>query len=68
MPIPQILNEVEKDEVEEVLWVSIKDIHKYEYAFNHLEIIEKFIEENKLNNKFYILIISKLWKLMNYIF
>lgn len=48
LPIPQILNEVEEDEVEEVLWVSMNDIYKFKFAFNHLERIEKFISMHNI--------------------
>jgi 8-oxo-dGTP pyrophosphatase MutT (NUDIX family) len=43
LPIPEIRNEVEDNEVSEILWVPISDIDKYEYAFNHLERLNKFI-------------------------
>jgi hypothetical protein len=50
LPITNISNEVEQDEVEEVLWVSYDEINNYEFAFNHLERIEKFVKfvDNKL--------------------
>ncbi len=49
LPTPQILNEVEEDEVADVKWVSIYEIENYEYAFNHLERIQKFISRNCLD-------------------
>jgi 8-oxo-dGTP pyrophosphatase MutT (NUDIX family) len=43
LPIPEIRNEVEADEVSDIKWVSINEIENYQYAFQHLERIEKFI-------------------------
>ncbi len=49
LPTPEIKNEVEENEVADVKWVSIFDISKYEYAFNHEERIQKFIKKNLLD-------------------
>ena len=48
LPIPNIKNDVEEDEVEEVKWVSINDYKSFEFAFGHKEKIEKFINKNNL--------------------
>ena len=40
----------EPDEVEKVLWIKLKDYKQYDYAFNHNERIEKFI--NRLPQNF----------------
>lgn len=56
LPIPNISNEVEQDEVEEVLWVRYDEINNYEFAFNHLERIEKFVKfvDRKLMEKIHL--------------
>lgn len=49
LPIPEIKNEVADDEVEDVKWVSIDDIENYEYAFQHLGRLKKFINQFQMN-------------------
>ena len=49
LPVPEILNEVEEGEVADVKWVSIHDIENFEYAFNHLERVKKFISKHGLD-------------------
>jgi 8-oxo-dGTP pyrophosphatase MutT (NUDIX family) len=46
LPTPNILN---PEEVSEIKWISIYEIDKYEYAFNHDETIKEFI--NKFEKK-----------------
>lgn len=48
LPIPEIKNEVEADEVADVKWVPINEIEDYEYAFQHLDRLKKFI--NRFDN------------------
>ncbi len=49
LPIPNIKNEVEDDEVSDVKWVSIKEYENYDYAFGHKEVIKKFIDKHFLD-------------------
>ena len=43
----------EKDEVEEVKWIPIKEIRNYKWAFNHLEMIrEIYLELNPFADDF----------------
>lgn len=46
LPTPNILN---PEEVSEIKWVSVYEIDKYDYAFNHDETIKEFI--NKFEKK-----------------
>lgn len=45
---PRITNKGEKNEVEEVLWMPVADIDKYQWAFNHGEIIKSIYERKIL--------------------
>jgi 8-oxo-dGTP pyrophosphatase MutT (NUDIX family) len=40
--IPYITN-IEENEVDEVKWIKLDDIEKYDWAFNHLELIKTYI-------------------------
>ena len=50
----------EKEEVAEIKWIKLTEIHNYEWAFNHLNIIEnifkKHYKENKIKKFF-----KKIW-------
>lgn len=35
----------EKDEVEEVKWIPLKDLTRYRWAFNHLNLIQEAVDE-----------------------
>ena len=36
----------EKDEVEEVKWIPVHEINKYQWAFNHNDIIKKYVNDS----------------------
>lgn len=38
----------EPDEVEEVRWVPLEEIHQYDYAFNHIDVINEFLLKAKI--------------------
>jgi 8-oxo-dGTP pyrophosphatase MutT (NUDIX family) len=56
---PKTTNEYsEPNEIEDIQWVNIKDIDKYDFAFNHNEIIKIFYKKHNLK--------LFLYKILNY--
>jgi len=50
--LPELTNEnCEEDEVDELLWMNVNDVDKYEWAFKHDEVLESYIGIN--NEKLY---------------
>ncbi len=71
LPTPEIQNIVEHDEVSDVKWVSINNLHNYEYAFKHQERLNFFIKTVLYKSKtkyFFYTIQSKIKQFISKIF